>query len=178
MQEQLSTGELDKLSQVLNHELTGFSCAEIETHVIEKLKREKNSLKRLHRKLLHVTEELVRDEFGKKVYSKGSASLLREPEFHSSEAMQPILDVLDRDEVMHGILKKRAGESGIQISIGADDGAECFRECALISMPYQLGDSQGGSIGLLGPKRMRYSQLTNLVSSVAENMNESFKRWT
>jgi len=111
------------------------------------------------------------------IYLKGLAAIFRQPEFNNSEMTQPALNVLENKSLLQTLMREGLSDAGVKIRIGAHDSEEFLKECTLISIPYRLQGRVMGTIGLLGPKRMHYGQLTNLVSDVASRMNESFERW-
>jgi molecular chaperone GrpE len=50
-------------------------------------------------------------------------------------------------------------DEDIQIIIGAETGLTHMRDCSIIRAGYSLGGGRHGAVGVIGPKRMNYSQV-------------------
>ena len=50
-----------------------------------------------------------------------------------------------------------------------------MNDCAVISVPYQIGDEEGGTIAVIGPTRMEYRRVIPLLEYIANNMSKLFK---
>ena len=57
--------------------------------------------------------------------------------------------------------------SGIKIAIGQELDNELLNDYSLVATTYQVG-SASGLIGLIGPKRMNYSKMVDLVGYVSK----------
>jgi heat-inducible transcriptional repressor len=66
--------------------------------------------------------------------------------------------------------------SGVQIYIGGQTSYQDFRGCSLISARYTNGEEALGSIGVIGPSRMFYSQVIPVVDYTARLISRMLKR--
>ena len=80
------------------------------------------------------------------------------------EAQPPTDDLASLSSTIH---------PNVTIRIGAEIPLEPIQTCALISTPYQWGDSCVGSVGVLGPTRMLYEDAIALVEATANHLSSA-----
>lgn len=80
------------------------------------------------------------------------------------EAREPTIDLASLSSTIH---------PNVTIRIGAEIPLEPIQTCALISTPYQWGDSCVGSVGVLGPTRMLYEDAIALVEATANHLSST-----
>jgi len=61
----------------------------------------------------------------------------------------------------------------ISITIGQENREELISNCSLITAVYKIGDVTG-TIGVLGPTRMKYERVTTLVEYIAKEISNLF----
>jgi len=177
MGERLEDEEISDLNRFLNKELEGMSCDEIQDVVEKKLMACRDSLKALYKRAQQIIEEVSGDITHEKIYLNGSAEMLDQPEFQDLEKTKAILKILETKKAIQKLLRSDLNMPGISIHIGSEIDDVSFSECSMISAPYYFGKKKMGSIGILGPSRMQYGKMIDLVSHVSEMMSLSFKRW-
>ncbi len=173
----LSDGELSGLNRFLNEKLSGLSYQEIHDRVQKEISDSRDSLHRLYEQASRIIEESLAETADEKIYLEGSSRILAQPEFQRSEAAQPVLSGLEEKTSLRDMLRDDLKRSGVRVRIGSETGHVFLKECSLISAPYSLGTKRTGVLGILGPRRMRYSQTIPLVSLAAQLMSGFFERW-
>ena len=106
----------------------------------------------------------------------GVRNLLRQPEFGDVERLQQILEVLEEERVLGDILATLDQDRGLRIMIGRESGVEQLSQCSLVLTTYRVGEGRGGTIGVLGPTRMRYSQVAPRLRFVAQRVGQALNR--
>lgn len=104
------------------------------------------------------------------VVHDGVRNLLHHPEFGDIERLQQVLDVVEEERLLGEILTKLDSDQGVQIMIGRENGLEQLSQCSLVLTTYRAGSGRVGTIGVLGPTRMRYSQAAPRVRFVAARL--------
>jgi heat-inducible transcriptional repressor len=66
-------------------------------------------------------------------------------------------------------------EGNIAIRIGEENEDQKFSDYSLISKKYEVGQI-GGTLGIVGPKRMEYSKVVAAVVYVAEQLSKELKK--
>jgi heat-inducible transcriptional repressor len=110
------------------------------------------------------------------VVHDGVRNLLNQPEFGDVGRFQEVLDLLEEERVLGEMLAAIEMDHGTQIMIGRETGLEQLRQCSLVMTTYRVGDQRWGTLGVLGPTRMRYSQVAPRVRYVATRVGEALSR--
>ena len=84
--------------------------------------------------------------------------------------MMDLLD--DKTEVMHILDEHSGGETSV--SIGAELQAEPLKDFSLVAQDFFYKGEKVGSLGIIGPTRMRYSKITAAVDNIARALDEIF----
>lgn len=93
----------------------------------------------------------------------GTRYLLRYPEFSEPGFLKNIFKIIDDAEIIVKILKDKAQvNQNVTVLIGREIQTQLLKNYSLIATQYFLSNSSG-IIGLLGPKRMDYQKVINLV---------------
>jgi heat-inducible transcriptional repressor len=70
-------------------------------------------------------------------------------------------------------LIKNLLDKDVNVSIGQENGMEALCQCAIITAPYSIDGKKAGSVSIIGPTRMRYSQAMATVSTISQTLSES-----
>lgn len=177
MKEEIPEVELERISRFLNQELSGRLLAEIEPYLAQKLERATDALRALHR----IASLIVRDSFPKtlerKLSVQGSRYILEQPEFKDWEKSRRLFKILDSKESLIDLCHAKAGSVGVQIQIGSEHHCDDIRDCSLITAQYYVDQKPTGTLGILGPRRMRYDQTISLVDFVSRRFGEWLEKW-
>ncbi|BAK44588.1 heat-inducible transcriptional repressor HrcA [Eggerthella sp. YY7918] len=92
----------------------------------------------------------------------GVSSLLTKPEFSQSQALLPVMQVLEDETVLLHILDDAAAESGPTVRIGRENEAAQLAGVSVVANRYGRGES-AGVVAVIGPTRMDYSKVIRAV---------------
>ncbi|MEO6318105.1 MAG: heat-inducible transcriptional repressor HrcA [Acidimicrobiales bacterium] len=115
----------------------------------------------------------LRDQGGDapdQVFVGGTSQVARA--FDAIETVREVLGVLEQQYVVVTLLRDVI-DRGLQVAIGTETGMAPLAECALIVAPYQVEGELAGTIGVLGPSRMDYSQAMAAVAVVSHRLSKS-----
>ncbi len=96
---------------------------------------------------------------GGEIFLTGRSNLLLAPEFRDPEKTSLIFNLLEKEEVLCSLLKDSFLGEGISILIGKENPYLELQECSLVVSNYRIDEESYGSLGIIGPKRMNYSQV-------------------
>ncbi|HUP70277.1 MAG TPA: heat-inducible transcriptional repressor HrcA [Acidimicrobiales bacterium] len=89
--------------------------------------------------------------------------------FDAVEAVRQVLTTLEQQYVVVTLLRDVLA-SGLSVAIGAEHGVAPLAQCAVVVSPYEVEGRAVGSIGVLGPTRMNYSQALAAVAMVSQRL--------
>jgi len=111
-----------------------------------------------------------RDEDADQLFVGGAARMA-----HSFEAVQTVrrvLELLEQQLVIVSLLHDVI-DRGMSVAIGSETGLETLAECAVVVAPYTVEGERAGTIGILGPTRMNYSQALAAVATVSQRLGRT-----
>lgn len=174
--------ELQILSNFLLEQLRGQSLGELATLDWQELDREFAKYADVLHNILTELQRRSQPTGTAPIMIHGVADALRLPEFSELQQVQMLLHLLEQeqDQVWQVIfdaptnpVSKPVQQRRVKVVIGAENPLEPMRACTLIAAPYQQGNWNVGSVGVLGPTRMLYEKAIALVEATADYLSES-----
>jgi heat-inducible transcriptional repressor len=86
--------------------------------------------------------------------------------------VQRVLELLEQQLVIVSLLHDVI-DRGMSVAIGSETGLEPLAECAVVVAPYTVEGERAGTIGILGPTRMNYSQALAAVATVSQRLGKT-----
>jgi heat-inducible transcriptional repressor len=82
--------------------------------------------------------------------------------------------LIDNQKILIRIFNDTTKEDEkISITIGQENKEELINNCSLITAVYKMGEVSG-TLGVLGPTRMKYEKVTSLVDYIAREISSLF----
>ncbi len=171
---EMSEADLKLLSAVLNASLTEISADEITPDVLARVTRSAGEAASLIPVIVDYVLDLLREQRSE-VYMTGQAKLLAQPEYRDIDKAQELLATLDEDVISN--LPATLSQSGkTQVLVGPENVAKELRDTSVVVTKFDIGDGMQGMIGVVGPTRMDYAQITARLSYFAENLGRMFNK--
>lgn len=162
--------ELDQMSQVLNEKLTGLTLGRIRTTIQERLANS-GGHPRLLRLFVDDDSEIWKNLSTYQMHIGGTENIIFQPEFANREKLQDLMKLLhERTGLIELLQANRDENSGIIVTIGAENKAKEIQSCSVVSATYRAGPTVG-TIGVIGPTRMPYAKLVSLVRYAAKQLS-------
>lgn len=105
------------------------------------------------------------------VIVKGTANILKQPEFQDVRAAQPLLSALEQEEVLSDLLEA-SPDRDVWVTIGGEHRHEALRATSVVAAPYRMGGRAVGALGIVGPTRMKYGRAMSLVRYLAGTLSD------
>ncbi len=172
--EEVNVTEVEKVINVLNEVLLGVTVSEVpnklETEFKQKIKELIDYYEVVVDAFLNAFMSFVSEE---KYYLGGQNNILSQPEFKDVEKLKKIMDVIEKREIVK-LLEATEGQA--KISIGSENNIVAMDDCSIISVPYQVGNDDFGSIAVLGPMRMDYSRIIPILNYIAKQIEKMYNK--
>ena len=108
---------------------------------------------------------------GDQVFVGGTAKVA--DQFDTMETARSVLDVLERELVIVSLIKQIVSNSeGLSVAIGSEHGYEPLANCAVVVAPVTVDGVPAGTVGLLGPTRMKYPEAMAAAEVVSSQLSE------
>ena len=89
--------------------------------------------------------------------------------FEAVEQVQEVLALLEEQIVVVSLVRDVL-DRGMRVAIGNETGVQPLADCSLVVAPFAVDGSTAGTIGVLGPTRMDYSQALSAVAVVSRRL--------
>jgi len=163
------------ISSILNKNLKGLSFAQWKSGMLQGIHFEVGYQKKLLNQVILMIESALKKEYESKVYLGGTLNILNQPEFKDVEKVKVIMELLEEDKILKEVLNTDQ-KSGVTVRIGTENVHEGMKNCSLVTATYELNGRVIGTLGVLGPTRMEYSNAFNIVEFITMAITEGINK--
>jgi transcriptional regulator of heat shock response len=105
----------------------------------------------------------------------GAANIVGEETFERRETVRRLLEALEEEDTILGLLRTLAGEGEVSVRIGRENPVVAMREASVVVAAYGAGDRTVGAIAVIGPTRMHYREAISAVRSVSRHVSRAIE---
>ncbi len=166
--------DLKELKQQLNKNLCGVDFSSFDSlHIQLKGNMVKYSsiITSIVDLAIHLTKKVERID----VYSEGLVSILDLEEYQDLNKAREIFKFMEEPGNIVGAFPKDTALGEIHVIIGSENKDEVMHENSLVTGTYAIDSNRIGQIGVIGPVRMDYPWIIDIVSVVAKNLSKSIQ---
>ncbi len=169
--EEIDADYLFQISKMLSERFNGHFVDEIDMYLLEDIEREIH----LHREFFHsvigALNRSLKVPDDSDVVLGGASNILNYPEYNDIEKARSFLAVLEEKELLYQMLT-RATNCEVSISIGSENEYEEIKDCSIVTATYRIGNRTLGSIGVIGPTRMKYASVVSVLDFMRKSLSE------
>jgi heat-inducible transcriptional repressor len=157
-----SDSELVEATNVLNAHYANLTLEEVR----ERLKAEVDQLRGEIAVLMQAavqagTEALA--ETQEQVVVSGERNLLGVQDFSDLGSLRKLFDIFEQKTELMRLLDTSSRAEGVRIYIGGESRVVPFEELSVVSAPYEVDGRVVGTLGVIGPTRMAYDRMIQIV---------------
>jgi len=166
--EPVGASELREAANYLNAEFSGLPLLRAREAILERMNEERLLYDELMARAMRLATSTFTDLPDDRVlYVDGAASLLGEDYGLTLETMHALLYLIEEKQRLVELLNAYIDGAGLTVVIGAEHLDPSLRPFSFVLSTY--GDAAGtGTIGVIGPTRMRYSRAIAVVDGAAQ----------
>ncbi|QSS99013.1 heat-inducible transcriptional repressor HrcA [Pontibacillus sp. ALD_SL1] len=172
---EIKPADLEKMVNILNERLNGVPIIylhhKLNTEIAELLKKHTSEFEKAYQYL----RAALFDEQPAKLYVGGKTNILMQPEFRDIDKVRTLYSMIEEETEIAHLLRHNSND--IKVSIGTENEVSAMKDLSIITGSYSIGDTQLGTIALLGPTRMEYSKVISLLNLLSNRMTETFHSW-
>lgn len=168
----------------IDHKLSSFATKRIESYFQWKLKNQEkpSSLtaeeEAISQKIYNeiMVRYLVRysNYSTEEIYRTGFSKLLVYPEFNDPVSLTSGLSLFENTTQMISLLNECTKGGQLRFWIGEELAPHSI--CSVLAIPYRINQIPAGSIGILGPSRMDYRELFNILNLFSELLSQTLTK--
>jgi heat-inducible transcriptional repressor len=171
LDESIRQQDLNQFSAYLVDELERWTLTEIRQRLIEKMREEKLVFAQLMDETCRAGQE-VQDRENEKVYIGGASRMLENPEFATVEKMRALFKAFEDKYMLLRVLDRSVAADGIKVFIGSENSYFEMQGCSMVVSSYKAGANVVGTLGVIGPTRMKYKQAIQVVDYTSKLLSK------
>lgn len=165
---------LELLSKCLTYNFKGKTISEALTYdIINAVKTDAIALCGLAENIIPNFMKTLEDMLNVQLYMDGLTNIFNIPEYNDLDKAKAFLEMLNRKDDFTKTLVNRG--NGVIITIGDENTDEIMQDCSLVTATYHVDGRMVGKLGVIGPTRMKYGEVTSVIEFLTENLENSFK---
>jgi heat-inducible transcriptional repressor len=152
--------QLVEASNYLTQHYAGLTIEEVR----ERLAREVDALRGEITALMQAAVQAGAQDSQEQVVIAGERNLLTVRDFASDmESLRKLFDVFEQKTQLMRLLEVSSRADGVRIFIGGESHVVPFEELSVVSAPYEVNGQVVGTLGVIGPTRMAYDRMIQIV---------------
>lgn len=164
---------LNEISNKLNEYLKNCLPEQIDSTFLDKFISDFGEYGKLVNSVFSAFFEGIKSKNDVHLYTSGFKNILAFPEFSDIEKAKILFQTFEEKDMLITLLGNNSFESNnsIQVLIGNENDMEQMKDCSIIRTDYTVGDGLYGSIGIIGPTRMDYSQVVSILTGIVKSID-------
>ncbi len=161
----ISLEEIKKTVNLINNLIIGTPIDEVSSKLEFEIKPIIGNYVKEHERLYNVFYSVFSNFTNKNVDIVGKKNILKLPEFSNVEKVRSVMDKLDEQNIEN--IVEKDNDNNIKIYIGKESNID--DDMTVIKTNYKT-DKEEGTIAIIGPKRMEYDRVVNLLEFIKDNI--------
>ena len=162
-----SQSQLIEAANYLNANFAGMAIEQVRTRVQQELVKLQGEIAALMQAAVQVSSEALTQEEGNVVIS-GERNLLSVSDFsHDMTHLRRAFELFEQKSQLMRLLDVSSQAEGVRIYIGGESQIVPMEELSVVSAPYEVDGQVVGTLGVIGPTRMHYDRMIQIVDITA-----------
>ena len=174
LQKPASEDSLRILSKTMTYNYRGKTLSEALTlDIIESFKSDAEAMAMFEHNIVPSFVKTLEDMLNVNLYMDGLTNIFSLPEYNNIDRAKMFLEMMGkRDDLTRALINR---ENGVIITIGNENTDAAMQDCSMITATYHVDGKLMGKIGVIGPTRMRYGEVTSIDEYLTDNISDAFR---
>lgn len=165
---------LTLLAKTLTYNYRGKTVSQaLQSDIISTFENDFDAMSALAKNIMPNFMKTLEDMLNVNLYMDGLTNIFSLPEYNDIGKARSFIEMLAQKEDFTQKLINR--DDGMIITIGNENCDEKMMDCSLITASYHVDGKLIGKLGVIGPTRMRYSEVTSVIKYLTDNISNTFK---
>lgn len=165
--------QLTLMSKVMTHNFKGKTISAVLTaNIADLFENDMKALSLMGDSVVPSFMKTLEKMLNVDLYMDGYSNIFALPEYNDVNKAKNFLNTVTNKDEFTNVLVNR--DNGLMITIG-DENSPNLQDCALITADYKVNGKMVGRLGVIGPKRMKYDEVTSVIKYITENLNQTFE---
>ena len=156
-------GQLVEATNFLNTHYAGLTIDEVRSRIKNEVDSLRGEIAQLMQAAVDVGSEAMAQSTEQVVVS-GERNLLGVQDFsHDMGSLRRMFDLFEQKTQLLRLLDNSSRAEGVRIFIGGESRVVPIEELSVVSAPYEIDGQVVGTLGVIGPTRMAYDRMIQIV---------------
>ena len=171
-----SQGELAEASNRLNANYAGLTLEAVRERLRHEVDELRGEIAGLMSAAVQVgTEAMVQEQ--EQVVVSGERNLLTVQDFsHDMGSLRRLFDLFEQKTQLMRLLDTSSRAEGVRIYIGGESQVVPYEELSIVSAPYEVDGQVVGTLGVIGPTRMAYDRMIQIVDITSRMVGQALSQ--
>jgi heat-inducible transcriptional repressor len=172
----LSQAELAEASNRLNAGYAGLTLEAVRERLRNEVDELRGEIAGLMSAAVKVgTEAMAQDQ--DQVVVSGERNLLTVQDFsHDMGSLRRLFDLFEQKTQLMRLLDTSSRAEGVRIYIGGESQVVPYEELSIVSAPYEVDGQIVGTLGVIGPTRMAYDRMIQIVDITSRMVGQALSQ--
>ena len=158
-----TASELQEASNYLNANFSGMAIEQVRARLHHEVDRLRGEIAKLMQAAVQVGSEVMSQAQDEVVIS-GERNLLAVTDFSSDmNQLRRAFDLFEQKAQLMRLLDVSSEAAGVRIFIGGESQTVPVEDLSVVSAPYEVDGQVVGTLGVIGPTRMPYDRMIQIV---------------
>ena len=159
-----SQSELVEAANFLNSHYAGLTIDQVRERLQQEVETLRTEIAALMQAAVQAGSEVMAEAEADPVVVSGERNLLAVQDFgHDLSSLRQLFDLFEQKTQLMRLLDVSSRAEGVRIFIGGESGVVPYEELSIVSAPYEVDGQVVGTLGVIGPTRMAYDRMIQIV---------------
>ncbi len=164
---------LTVISKSMTYTFKGKSLGEaLTTDIIKTISEDISAFSRIAENIMPNFVKILEEMLDTNLYMDGLTNIFALPEYSDIDKARMFMEMVNKKENITKTLEER--EDGIIITIGDENCNDEMQNCSLITATYHIDGRLVGKLGVIGPTRMEYGEITSVIKYLTDNISQTY----
>jgi heat-inducible transcriptional repressor len=171
----LNQSELTEASNRLNAHYSGLSLDMVRDHLRTEVDALRGEIASLMSAAVDVGTQSYQEQ--EPVIISGERNLLTVQDFsHDMGSLRRMFDLFEQKTQLMRLLDVSSRAEGVRIYIGGESQVVPYEELSVVSAPYEVDGEVVGTLGVIGPTRMAYDRMIQIVDITSRMVSNALSQ--
>lgn len=162
------------LSKSMTYNFQGKTLSEaLKIDIIQSFESDVEAMSGLARNIMPNFVKTLEDMLNVHLYMDGLTNIFSLPEYNDISKAKSFMELINKKEDLAKKISSR--DDGVIITIGTENEDDILNDCSLITATYHIDGRFVGKLGVIGPTRMKYGEITSVIEYLTDNISNTFK---
>ncbi len=161
------------LSKSMTYSYKGKTIGEaLTTDIIKTFSEDISAFGNLAENIMPNFMKILEEMLNTNLYMDGLTNIFALPEYGDIDKARMFMEMVNKKEDFARTLDQR--DDGIIITIGEENIDDSMKDCSLITATYHVDGKLVGKLGVIGPTRMEYGEITSVIKYLTDNISKTY----